>query len=372
MSKSRPPLDPYPAPLPESQTTPSQTSLNPWRWLQPLADFFETFLTRLQTALLPVTGKGLAVPPPASAPQTAAEVIQIVYEYDALDRLTAAQSSTGETFTYTYDPSGNRLSQTQNGVTTLFTYDAANRLLSAAGTAFTWDDNGNLLSDGLNAYTYDAANRLSALTGPAAAYTFTYDGLGNRYQTTADGSLTTFTLDSAASLPQALAAGDTLYYHGWERIAQQDAAGGLVYFLTDRFGSVRLLTDAGGNVIRNQSFDPFGNLLSASGSTLTSYGFTGEWHDPTDLIYLRTRYYAPQWGRFLTRDPFPGILSQPATLNPYPYALNNPLRFTDPSGENPFLIAAIAGGLIGGGINLASQLYHLQPTSLAQALRCVH
>ncbi|WP_084001742.1 RHS repeat-associated core domain-containing protein [Anaerolinea thermolimosa] len=61
--------------------------------------------------------------------------------------------------------------------------------------------------------------------------------------------------------------------------------------------------------------------------------FTGEWHDPTDLIYLRARYYAPQWGRFLTRDPFPGILSQPATLNPYPYALNNPLRFTDPSGE---------------------------------------
>lgn len=36
------------------------------------------------------------------------------------------------------------------------------------------------------------------------------------------------------------------------------------------------------------------------------------------------------------------------------------------------MIAAFAGGMIGGGINLASQLYHLQPTSLAQALRCVH
>ncbi|GIV67075.1 MAG: hypothetical protein KatS3mg047_1468 [Bellilinea sp.] len=361
--RSSPPLDPYPAPLPESQTTPSQTSLNPWRWLQPLADFFETFLTRLQTALLPVTGKGLAVPPPASAPQTAAEVIQIVYEYDALDRLTAAQSSTGETFTYTYDPSGNRLSQTLNGVTTLYTYDAANRLLIAAGTAFTWDDNGNLLSDGLNTYTHDAANRLSALTGPAAAYTFTYDGLGNRYQTTADGSLTTFTLDNAASLPQVLAAGDALYYHGLERIARQDVAGGVAYFLTDRLGSVRLLTDAGGSVIRSQSFDPFGNLLSASGSTLTNYGFTGEWHDPTHLIYLRARYYAPQWGRFLTRDPFPGILSHPATLNPYPYALNNPLRFTDPSGENPFLLLGGFGGLLGGaaygyGVQVIRNLNH--------------
>ncbi|MEN4013080.1 MAG: RHS repeat-associated core domain-containing protein [Bellilinea sp.] len=45
------------------------------------------------------------------------------------------------------------------------------------------------------------------------------------------------------------------------------------------------------------------------------------------------RYYAPQWGQFLTRDPFPGLLSHPATQAPYPYALNNPLRYTDPSGE---------------------------------------
>ncbi|MEW6649960.1 MAG: RHS repeat-associated core domain-containing protein, partial [Chloroflexota bacterium] len=67
----------------------------------------------------------------------------------------------------------------------------------------------------------------------------------------------------------------------------------------------------------------------------------GEWSDtsaslsagPTGLLYLRARYYAPQWGQFLTRDPFPGLLTHPATQAPYPYALNNPLRYTDPSGE---------------------------------------
>ncbi len=68
-------------------------------------------------------------------------------------------------------------------------------------------------------------------------------------------------------------------------------------------------------------------------STLTSYGFTGEQSDASGLTYLRARYYNPATGTFTSRDPFGGVLTQPATLNAYTYALNNPLRYTDPSGE---------------------------------------
>ena len=59
---------------------------------------------------------------------------------------------------------------------------------------------------------------------------------------------------------------------------------------------------------------------------------------------LRARYYSPAQGRFSTRDPFSGTLSNPVTLNPYSYAANNPLLYTDPSGK---FIPILAIGLIG-------------------------
>ena len=65
----------------------------------------------------------------------------------------------------------------------------------------------------------------------------------------------------------------------------------------------------------------------------TSYGFTSEFTDPNGLIYLRARHYAPGLGRFITPDPFAGNVSYPASLNPYTYGYNNPVRYTDPSGE---------------------------------------
>jgi hypothetical protein len=76
---------------------------------------------------------------------------------------------------------------------------------------------------------------------------------------------------------------------------------------------------------------------------------------------LRARYYAPEQGRFTTRDPFPGVASSPASLHPYLYVLNNPLIYTDPDGEFGLLaaiaIGALAGAAIGGLWNYGTQIY---------------
>lgn len=63
------------------------------------------------------------------------------------------------------------------------------------------------------------------------------------------------------------------------------------------------------------------------------YCYAGEWSDGSGLQHLRACYYSPAQGRFLTKDPFPGLLTQPASLTPYVYALNNPVLYSDPSGE---------------------------------------
>jgi len=64
---------------------------------------------------------------------------------------------------------------------------------------------------------------------------------------------------------------------------------------------------------------------------------------------LRARWYDPATGRFTQVDPFPGLLSLPGTQHPYAYTLNNPLRYTDPSGESVLAtLALVSAGIIGG------------------------
>jgi RHS repeat-associated protein len=112
-------------------------------------------------------------------------------------------------------------------------------------------------------------------------------------------------------------------------------------------------------VTLSQTYDPFGNVTSSSGTDATSFTYTSEQTDPTGLQYLRARYYDPGTGRFLTKDPFAGYLDLPQSQNPYAYALNNPIRYTDPSGNCPWCIPlGIAGAAAGGGLNLYSQLHN--------------
>ena len=70
------------------------------------------------------------------------------------------------------------------------------------------------IDNGVSTYSYDAANRLTGATQGQNSYSFGYDGLGNRYQQTANGMTTTDTLDLAGGLSQVLYDGTTSYYYG--------------------------------------------------------------------------------------------------------------------------------------------------------------
>jgi len=260
----------------------------------------------------------------------------ITYTYDSLYRLTAADYSTGEFYRYAYDAVGNRLQFTDHvSRITHYEYDAANRLTSVNGVVYTWDANGNLLSDGLRSYSYDHANRLVQVVSGTLTTDFAYNGAGDRVARTVDGVTTDYVLDPAAGLTQVLqettAGQTTSYLYGADLLAQSDS-GTWAYHVNDGLGSVRQLTDAAGQVVASYRFDPFGVPLGESGGE--PYGFTGEqWDAEVELLYLRARYYSPEVGRFISRDPVLGYMHAPRSQHPYAYAWNNPVRLTDPSGQ---------------------------------------
>jgi RHS repeat-associated protein len=272
-----------------------------------------------------------------SAPQALEDqedgALTIVYEYDPLNRLTSATYSDGRYFEYTYDSVGNRLSEATDSGTVEYDYDVANRLEYVDGQPYTWDDNGNLLDDGVNTYTYDQANRLLTVSSTEYEIEYEYNGLGDRLWQAVDSETTTYTLDLVSGLTQVLADGTQIYLYGAGRIAQQDT--GMTYFLGDALGSVRQLVDESGNITLARGYEPFGEVLEAGGEADSSYGFTGEWTDATGLVYLRARYYAPQDGRFLSRDMWEGDQQRPMSYNAWLYVYANPVNLTDPGGMCP-------------------------------------
>lgn len=87
-------------------------------------------------------------------------------------------------------------------------------------------------------------------------------------------------------------------------------------------------------MVATYKYDVFGAVRSSTGAGSTEYRFTGQQNDATvGYTYLRARYYDPATGRFVSKDPFPGVLTNPASLHYYTYAENSSTNLVDPSGE---------------------------------------
>jgi RHS repeat-associated protein len=266
----------------------------------------------------------------------------ITYTYDPLYRLTAADYTDGRFFHYVYDPVGNRMSQDSktdpitNPVTKTYTYDSANRLTGVNGASYTWDNDGNLLSDGTSSYEYDPMNHLTQLVNGNDAYKFNYDSQGNRVGQAVNGAWTYYDLDLNAGLTQVLTAQDEDYLYGLGLVAQNDP-GDIEYLFIDGLGSVRQIVrgDSFGQVTLTRSYDPFGSVLTSVGNGASAFGYAGQWQDGSGLIDMRARYYSSADGRFLTKDTWQGDQIQPMSYDPWSYTYENPIINTDPNGMCP-------------------------------------
>lgn len=325
--------------------------------------------------------------------------LSLPYTYDAASRLTFDPRSQ-----YQYDLAGNILSKVTNSQnrddninsqnnsdndsdnsnpsipkgTTNFTYDVADQLLSDSTYQYQYDTLGNLVKktgkDQQTGFEYNAQNMLSQVTTgkqkDAKTVQFSYNSLGNRVQKSVqsgDDSLlskikctffctkdtTSYVYDINNSLPVILQettgkqTNSYVYGYGLTSAVTDDKD---VYYLPDGLGNVRELADRSGHIV-SYTYDSFGKLIKESGESDNNnhFLFQGQYFDEeTGLYYMRARYYDPNIGRFISKDPFLGYDIQPSTLNGYTYALDNPLLYEDQSGLYAVGVCrSVSGGTYG-------------------------
>ena len=132
----------------------------------------------------------------------------------------------------------------------------------------------------------------------------------------------------------------------------------LYYICRDYLGSITHVTTGSGPVVQELSYDAWGRLRNPA--TQTAYapgsepvpflgrGYTGHEHLAMfGLVNMNARLYDPAVGRFLSPDPYVQAPDMTQNFNRYSYALNNPLRYTDPSGEFVWFIPVIIGAVVG-------------------------
>jgi len=186
-------------------------------------------------------------------------------------------------------------------------------------------------------------------TTTGETWTFTYDGDGNRTrQVNQDGTAALYvagrlyevTLDAGgqqtavkryrAASPKR-SGGD--YSIAGQQIALRDASG-TFYLLTDHLGSVVTVLDGSGAVVAEQRYRPFGQPRLTPGIGQTDRGFTGQRSlAAAGLQDFNARWFDVSLGMFSSADSWIPSPYDPPSLNRYGYALNNPLRYTDPTGH---------------------------------------
>lgn len=316
------------------------------------------------------------------------------YSYDNADRLTqviysndAIIDANDKRVDYTYSGAGNRLSLTvtQNGLITEvrnYTYGNDNRLLRIADqngnelSRYAYDGAGNriqkVIPGGQTTYDFNADNQLVQIAAPSGVERSSYNGAGIRTSKSLDGVSRSVVSDVGRGLPstvQEMASTGTIVLarmygldHAGEFSTQAD------FPVADRLQSVRQVTGLTGAVTASRSFDVFGN----PSANVQGLGFAGEEHSGVDgLLFLRARFYDPENGVFLSKDPI-GIQGG---VNGYQYAGSDPVNKVDPAGTEMSLLSDVtywaAGKLMDWGVSpetiISSATHYINASHVAVA-----
>jgi RHS repeat-associated protein len=244
---------------------------------------------------------------------------------------------------YTYNPDTGNLAS-NSGVSYTYGDNAHKHAVTgtSSGNIYSYDQNGNQTTRRVGGITYtlvyDAENRLVQVKlGRTIQATYSYDGDGNRVKTVVGSTTTTYVGNYLErECINTTCAQKSYYYAARQRVALRKGDGTLYFLLTDHLGSTAITATSGGGFSAELRYYPWGGTRYSSGTTPTSYRYTGQREAEVGLYYYGARYFDPQLGRFISPDSIIPQQQGSQAWDRYAYTNNNPVKFTDPSGHGAY------------------------------------
>ena len=121
----------------------------------------------------------------------------------------------------------------------------------------------------------------------------------------------------------------------------------LYYYVKNAQGDITDITDDWGNIIASYAYDPWGKVLSVTGTNLeianlNPFRYRSYYYDSDiEMYYLQSRYYDPEVGRFINCDDvrYIGATQTELSYNAFAYCENDPVNNSDPTGHSITLTA---------------------------------
>ena len=149
----------------------------------------------------------------------------------------------------------------------------------------------------------------------------------------------------------------------------KDASSGTVktyYYEKNLQGDIVGIMNEAGYKVVSYTYDAWGNpytptyvyhsgvsAADRANVELNPFRYRGYYYDSeTGYYYLQTRYYNPEWGRFINADSQLNAKDGVLGYNMFAYCNNNPVMYSDPDGHSIVLtciiVGAVVGALVGG------------------------
>ena len=276
------------------------------------------------------------------------------FNYDGMDRLLSANTDGGQSQKMEYADNGNILSKSGIGG---YTYNEGFKPHAVLEV----ENNGNHISSTLST-EYNDFNKIQLIRDEnnGKSMSFSYGPDFNRWESVLaqNGKEIRKTVygDEYECVTEN---GVTRHFYNIDGLAivmkEEGQSDRIFYPCTDNQGNILKIVDQDGGIAFEATYDAWGNQTVKVNTIGYHRGYTGHEMLPEfDLINMNGRLYDPLLGRFLSPDHYIQSPDNSQNFNRYSYCLNNPLKYTDPSGEvfgiDDFLFFSIASGMMMGAV----------------------